>query len=146
MPSPPSSSSPPLFVAPIPRGTHLGRIDAGQDLDRPQHFWISALGAGVCYRFHRPGDGSWGGLGAAYFTLEHPVKVHGRTYTHWYSAECGHYTVKLGDHVHAGQHVAFTSSGWTETGFAAGQDMSSQVPTQAGEDFHAWLVAKWARP
>lgn len=131
----------PLHVAPFPRSVTLGRIDAGQDLDKPQHFYVSALGAGVCYRFHPPGDGSWGELGAAYFTLDVPVVVGGRKYHAWYTAECGQYLVHAGQRVHMGQHVAFTHSGWTETGFYAGQDMNSQVPTQAGRDFHAWLVA-----
>jgi hypothetical protein len=128
------------FVCPIPHGVTLGRIDAGQDLDKPQHFFIAALGDGVCFRFHPPGDGTWGGLGAAYFTLDHPLTVNGRVYRKWYSAECGHYFVKLGQHIHVGEHVAFTSSGWTETGFYDGQDMNSQVPTTEGKDFHAWLV------
>lgn len=140
---PTEPGSPVAHVAPLPLGTHLGRIDAGQDLDRPQHFNVVALGAGVCRRLDPPGGHAWGGLGAAYFTLDHPVTVNGRTYREWYTAECGLYMVRQGQRVHVGQAVAFTKSGWTETGFYAGQDMNSQVPTEAGRDFHAWLLAMW---
>lgn len=132
-------------VCPIPPQVTLGRIDAGVDLNRAQHFPISALGDGVCFKFSPPGGHSWGGLGAAYFTLDHPVTINGRTYRKWYSAECGHYFVKVGQRVHMGERVAFTSSGWTETGFYAGQDMSSQVPTTEGRDFMAFIKASRAK-
>lgn len=119
----------------------LGRIDAGVDLDRPQHFWIAALGACTCYQYDPPGTRRWGGLGAAYFELDHPLTWARRTWRYWYAAEAGHYVVRLGEHFHAGQSVAFTSSGWTEVGFYAGQDMNSQVPTAEGEAFHSLIVA-----
>ncbi len=127
-------------VSPFPRTVTLGRIDAGQDLNLPQHFYVAAIGSGVCTMFDPPHSRTWGGMGAAYFQLDHPITMHGRTYHYWYTAECGHYLVKVGTRVGVGQHVAYTSSGWTETGFYAHQDMNSQVPTVPGRDFHDFIL------
>lgn len=128
---------------PWPADAPLGRVDAGVDYLRPYHGPIYAIADCVVTKIHEPGDPAWGGLGAIYMDLESPIAVHGRSYTKWYTAEHGHIEdgIAVGCRVQAGRQIAFTKSGWQETGFLAGQDLNSHEPTQAGRDFRTFALA-----
>jgi hypothetical protein len=128
---------------PWPADAPLGRTDAGVDYLKPYHGPIYAIADCVVTRVHKPGDHAWGGLGAIYMDLEAPITVNGRSYTKWYTAEHEQIEdrIAVGTRVKAGQQIAFTKSGWQETGFLAGQDLNSQEPTRAGADFRAFALA-----
>lgn len=129
---------------PWPLAAPLGRTDAGVDYARSFVGPIYAIADSTVIGIRRPGvDPQWGGLGAVYLELAAPIVVADRTYHRWYTAEHGHIAagVEVGAKVIAGQVVALTRSGWQETGFLAGQDMNSQVPTQAGLDFRYFALA-----
>jgi hypothetical protein len=128
---------------PWPSDAPLGRTDAGVDYLKVYHGPIYAIADCVVRRIHQPGDQAWGGLGAIYMDLDSPISIHGRSYSRWYTAEHGHIEdgVAVGAKVKAGQKIAFTKSGWQETGFLADQDLNSKVPTQAGEDFREFALA-----
>ena len=129
---------------PWPADAPLGRTDAGVDYLKVFHGPIYAIADCVVTRIHQPGsDQSWGGMGAIYMDLDSPIKVNGRSYSKWYTAEHGHIEngIAVGAKVKAGQQIAFTKSGWQETGFLGNQNLNSQVPTQAGQDFRAFALA-----
>jgi hypothetical protein len=129
---------------PWPADAPLGRTDAGVDYLKIYHGPIFAIADSTVTKIHQPdSDQAWGGLGAIYMDLDAPIAVNGRSYTRWYSAEHAQIAsgIAVGTKVKAGQKIAFTKSGWQETGFLAGQDMNSKVPTQAGEDFRAFALA-----
>ena len=128
---------------PWPLDAPLGRTDAGVDYLKPYHGAIYAIADSVVTGIRKPGEPQWGGLGAIYMDLESPITVNGRSYSKWYTAEHEHIEdgIAVGTKVTAGQKIAFTKSGWQETGFLAGQDLNSNKPTQEGLNFRAFALA-----
>lgn len=142
---PPSPFRDPRNIAsPYPFGAPVGRVDQGVDYSRPYKGPVYAIGDGVVYKIDPVGSKAWGGGGAIYYQLDNPVRVNGRIYSQVYTAETGRILVSVGDRVKRGQQIAFTASGWQESGFAKGGGPLAPVigglgagtqPTQAGRDF-----------
>jgi hypothetical protein len=104
---------------------------------------IFAIGASRVTKVDPPGPGgAWQGLGAMYLDLDRPITVNGRRYKRWYTAEAGYYEpyLRVGSRVYAGQQVAFTKSGWQETGFNAGQSLSGDKKSREGYDFRDFCL------
>jgi RHS repeat-associated protein len=127
---------------PYDRKLVVGRIDAGVDSKFSHKGPIFAIAASRVINIDPVGTHPWVGLGALRFKLDQAITVNGRSYGKWYTAESGYLMPSLivGSPVAAGQRVAFTSSGWQETGFWANQDKDSQVPTQEGRDFFTFIM------
>lgn len=127
------------LCSPYTADAPLGRVDAGVDYARPYYGPIFAIADCAVTDIVKVGTVAWGGLGRVKFKLDHPITVNGRTYQTWYSAEAGHYPVKAGQHFKAGDQVAFTQSGWQESGFVGSQSFNEQAPTREGQDFLAFV-------
>lgn len=130
------------FGSPFPHNAPIGRTDAGLDYLTPFHGPIWAIAKSIVLRIDPVGGGSWSGLGAVWLGLDYPASINGHVYHEWYSAESGwfHPGLAVGDHVTRGQVIAWTRSGWQETGFVGGQSFNEQTPTIEGEDFKAFVL------
>jgi RHS repeat-associated protein len=129
---------------PYDRKLVLGRVDAGIDSKIAHQGPIFAIADSHVSKYDPPGTSSWQGLGAIYFTLDKGIPWGGTTYKKWYSAEGGWFTPSLRyvpgpktprPMAYAGQVVAYTKSGWQESGFDAGQDKNGDKKSPEGYDF-----------
>jgi hypothetical protein len=127
------------------------RIDNGIDTLIKHVGPIFAIGGSTIARIVWTGRGMpWGGGGAIYMKLDHPI-TQGHRYKGWYTAEHGYVNPKFKKdphyHFKPGERVTLTKSGWQETGFLPNTffpslqaSLSSQVPTQEGWDFLAFIL------
>lgn len=143
-PPPVVIANPHLHACPYGPGFPEGRVDAGLDQSRSHVGPLFAVGAGTVTQIDPVGGSSWGGGGALYYKLDHPIKVQRgsllRIYSTCYIAEMGFISprIKVGTRLKPGQKIGETRSGWSECGFYDGQDMSGQLPTQPGYDWQAF--------